>query len=246
MIRNIQLRRKIRNLVWWPVHLIYLMFAGRRKKVFCLSMQRTGTTSVGEFLKDQGYRVARESDGVLYSWSYHWQKGNYDKIFHSLAFKAFTAYEDAPWWFPGFYKEVHRRFPDAKFILLYRDVDQWFDSMIKLKGGKTPGNTRRHCMIYDRMNEFNERLRSDPSFKPSDNEKDELMSMNGMRDHYTGVYKKHIEDVIRYFEKNAPEALITLDLNDPEKWLKIGTFLGTSVPVGYDVHANRSEDIMKR
>ena len=184
--------------------------------------------------------MAHESDGVYYRWSYLWEQKKYGQIFRSIPFRSFTAYEDAPWWFPGFYEDIYEWFPDAKFILMQRDSDAWFRSLVSLKGGKTPGNTRRHCMIYDRMEEFNERLETDPSFIPSENQKDGLMRLDHMHDHYVKIYETYNRNVIDFFEKSSPDSLITTRLEDPDKWKVMGKFLGLQIDEEYDVHANKT------
>ena len=233
-------RQKLRRILNLPGHLFHLPGIRGKEKIFVISMQRTGTTSVGRFLEDMGYRVAHESDGVIYNWNGLWESGNFERIFNSAAFQAFQAFEDAPWWYPDFYKILHHRFPGSKFIMLTRDSDQWFDSLVALKGGRTPGNTRRHCKIYGRMSEYYQRLNSDPDFHPSFNQKDELMQLEHMRDHYISVYETYNREVVDFFEQFSPGSLFTCRLEDENKWQKMGRFIGKKVPEGYDIHANRT------
>lgn len=124
-----------------------------KSKIFCISIQRSGTTSVGKFLKDHGYHTSGYGE-YSKKWSYEWSKGNVEKIFNSLEFRSYQAFEDSPWYYPDFYKVIHCRYPKAKFILFQRDPDKWFDSMLRHSKGKTLGNTHRHCKIYRRLNEF--------------------------------------------------------------------------------------------
>ena len=68
----------------------------------------------------------------------------------------YQVFEDDPWWITDFYKLLYHRFPKSKFILLERDPDKWFDSMVSHSGGLVLGNTHRHSYIYDRLEEFYE------------------------------------------------------------------------------------------
>jgi len=100
-------------------------------KIFCVSMQRNGTTSVGAFfLAASKFRVARYNYSWENQWTYKWSIGDYESIFNSSKFRSCQAYEDDPWWLPDFYRVLNYRFPNSKFILFYRDSDAWFNSMM--------------------------------------------------------------------------------------------------------------------
>jgi hypothetical protein len=214
---------------------------GKGPRIFCISVQRTGTTSVGEFFKHFGYKVSTWDICYANKWSYHWYNGDYESIFNSKDFKAHQVFEDDPWWLPGFYKVLYHRFPDSKFVLITRDSQQWFESMKKHSGGKTLGNTRRHCKIYQREPEFYQRLQNDPSFKPTEVEVDNLLSLEGMDEHYKALYNLHNRQVVEFFEKFSPQSLFVGKLEDPQKWEKMGKFFALPVPPGLEVHANKSK-----
>jgi glycosyltransferase involved in cell wall biosynthesis len=211
-----------------------------KRKVFCISMQRNGTTSVGDFLSQHGYRVARYEDARRNKWTYFWSIGDYKKIFHSVAFNSFQAYEDDPWWMPDFYKYLFHKYPKAKFILFYRNSDKWFNSMVKHSDGKTLGNTRIHSKIYRRMGEFYKALDSDIEFKPKEYELDNLFTINDFREHYTGIYEEYNREAIEFFNRFDQKRLFVADLEDKLKWVKLGAFLNLSVDENYEVHSNKS------
>lgn len=74
-------------------------FAGR---VFCLSLQRTGSTSVGRFFRDFGWRCAGWPKDEANGWSSAWYRGDFEAIFTSDDFRRAEAFEDSPWWLPDF------------------------------------------------------------------------------------------------------------------------------------------------
>ena len=124
------------------------------QKIFCISIQRTGTTSVGGFFKHFGYvsrgwPACRKND-----WSRLWYDGDYESIFSSKDFKTGQLFEDSPWWHPEFYKVLFHRFPQSKFILISRDPDRWFDSMVSHSSGNVLGDPKQHCKVYRREGEF--------------------------------------------------------------------------------------------
>lgn len=206
-----------------------------KPKVFCISMQRNGTTSCGNFLKDHGYRVAGYGEHSSV-WSKLWFKGDYDKIFKSKEFKSYQGFEDNPWWFPDFYRVLNSKFPKAKFILLHRDPDKWFDSMLNHLEIKTLTNNYDHSKIYRKLDLFYGKLDNDPNFKPNIYDIENLIPFEQMREHYIKVYQEYNREAIEYFKNYAPTKLFVTDLEDNEKWKKLGVFLDLKVSDGYNMH----------
>ena len=230
-------KRKLR----YFLNLYYMPLQSFKHKVFCISIQRSGTTSVGNFLSDHGYRVARWEDSLDNQWTYKWSIGDYESIFNSVAFRSFNAYEDDPWWASNFYRVLYHRFPKAKFVLLYRDSDSWFDSMMKHSSRKTIGNTYIHCKIYNRLSEFYYNLDNNPDFNPTIKHTDNLLSLDkNLCDHYKKIYEMHTRDTIEFFNTYSPNNFFSCQLEDKLKWHKLGKFLGITVKPSYDVHVNRS------
>ena len=119
-------------------------FIEDKEKIFCISFQRTGTTSVGNFFKEHGFNVQGYKKEISRKWSFLYYQGDYEAIFEDIDFKKNQVFEDNPWWLGDFYKYLYHRFPRAKFLLLTRDPDKWFDSMLNHSKRKTLGNTFLH------------------------------------------------------------------------------------------------------
>lgn len=212
-----------------------------KPKVFCISIQRTGTTSVGNFMEDHGMKVARWRHSNSNKWSHRWMIGDFENIFNSYQFITRQGFEDDPWWFPGFYKVLYHRFPDSKFILFTRDPDKWYDSMVRHSNHKTLGNTYRHCQVYRRLDEYYEYFDRHPEVADSDSKIDNLLLMDEKREHYTMIYNEYNKEAINFFKKYAPQNFYFGRLEDPEKWIKLGRFLNIDVDENYSVHANNSK-----
>lgn len=208
---------------------------GNAERVFCISMQRTGTTSVGKFFRDFGYRWAGWQADQKNSWSRSYLDGDFEKIFSSIDFRAANAFEDCPWWIPGFYKVLFHRFPYSKFVLFTRDPDLWFASMIKHSGGNVMGETRDHCKVYRREMEYYELLKASGFDEKQENQihSEKTMKLIGHEDHYKAIYDLHITEVQDFFRRHSPESLHVGRLEDPDKWTKLGKFLGITVPQDY-------------
>lgn len=211
----------------------------KNNKIFCISIQRTGTTSTGKFFKDHNYDVQGYNKGLSSKWSRLYFSGNYEAIFKDKSFKNNVVFEDNPWWQGDFYKFLYHRFPKAKFILLQRDANKWFDSMVSHSNGKTLGNTFIHSLNYGRKQDFLDlKLDVNPyEFSELDN----LLPLDeNYRKHYTEFYNFRNKDVLNFFNANDSSRLITTALEDTNKWNVIADFFGIKISENYDVHVNQS------
>lgn len=218
-----------------------MFFKKRENKIFCISMQRTGTTSVGDFFEYFGFKRAGWSVTLKNNWGRLSFDGDYEAIFNSKEFKNNQVFEDGPWSIGHFYKVLHHRFPNAKFILFTRDEDKWFDSMKNHSKGKTLGNTFRHCNYYFRETEYYNFISENHNYL---NDKiDNLLEINEkFRDHYKQIYINRNRQVVDFFNsrKNIKNNFIHLKLEDHQKWNKLGEFFDINVPENFIMHSNKS------
>lgn len=228
MIRNIKKYKRINRHIF-------------KSKIFCISFQRTGTTSVGLFFKEHGYNVATYGTSKTNNWTVSWLKGDYDKIFNSFDFRTNQVFEDDPWWCMSFYKVLFNRFPKSKFVLLHRDSDKWFNSMMRHSNGKNLGNTYIHSKIYRREKEFYEsNFNTDKLYS---GKVDNLLLLDeSHREHYKELYELRIREIKEFFDEFGPDRLFLSTLENPKKWEEMGAFIGLKVSPSYKVHANNSED----
>jgi len=216
-------------------------------RVFCISMQRTGTTSVGQFFRDFGFDWAGWAADKKNNWSLSWYDGDFERIFASTDFRSANAFEDSPWFAPNFFKILFHRFPNARFVLFTRDPDAWFQSMLNHSGGDVIGRARGHCKTYRRELEYFDLIESGQIDEQQENimGAPKKMKITGMDEHYKAVYRLHNIEVQDFFRRNAPHALHVGRLEDPEKWKKLGTFLGIKVPDEYESHKNASKRVYR-
>lgn len=209
-------------------------------KIFCISLQRTGTKSTGRFFNDHGYSVATYYVSRQNSWTVSYFEGNYEEIFRSKDFRSSQVFEDDPWWLSDFYRVLYHRFPKSKFILLERDANKWFDSMVSHSSGRTLGNTHIHCTQYQRLVEFHKMglANANPYIGVIDNA---LPLGEEQREHYTNFYKVRNEEVKIFFQHHDSRRLFHAHLEDEELWQNMGRFFEIAVEPGYEVHLNKTK-----
>lgn len=213
-----------------------------KAKIFCISMQRTGTTSVGDFFRKYGFKVAGWSAVEKNNWSKLHFDGDYDSIFSSQVFKKHKVFEDGPWSTGHFYKYLFYRFPQSKFILFTRNADDWFNSMVNHSKGMTLGNTFRHCNFYNRETEYYNYVGANHNYENS--QADNLLPITqDLREHYKNIYINRNSQAIDFFKAKDPEnkRFIHLSLDDNDKWVKLGKYFSMEIPENFEVHSNRSK-----
>lgn len=207
-------------------------------KIFCISLQRTGTTSVGRFFREHEFKVATYRTSQKNDWTHKWFMGNFNEIFQSKDFRLNQVFEDDPWWCVSFYRYLFFKFPKAKFILFERDQNKWFDSMMSHSNGKTLGNTHIHSSIYRREVEFIKQFSDINLFK---GDLDNLLSLTEKhREHYTNYYLIRNAEVKAFFKSQNNSRLVCCNLEDPEKWQKLANFFDFKIDANYEIHANKS------
>lgn len=223
-------------------------FDDQAERYFCISMQRTGTTSVGRFFRDFGFHWAGWQHSEKNRWYRLAYDGAFERIFSSEDFRLANAFEDSPWFFPDLYKILFHRFPNTKFILFTRDPDAWFRSMEKHSGGDVIGETRIHCKVYRRELEYYDLLHSGNFDEDIENQlfTKKTMKITGLAEHYKNIYIRHTIEVQDFFRRYSPGVLHVGKLEDPEKWQKLAGFLKIDIPEGYECHENRSNDKKQR
>ncbi len=209
------------------------------KKIFCISFQRTGTASTGQFFVDHGYSVATWAVGKRNQWSVRWLEGDYSAITQSMDFRFHQVFEDDPWWCDDFYKYIYHQVPGSRFVLLERDADKWFDSMMRHSDKKTLGNTHLHANLYRREAEVHaceHALRNAYT-----NDFDKLLPLEEQhREHYKNIYVSRVKEIKLFFERHDSSRAFIGSLDDKQVWIKLGRFFGFDVVEGYGVHRNNS------
>lgn len=115
------------------------------EKVFCIGLNKTGTTSLHEAFQILGLRSWHDSyqaDALINAAI----QGNY-RLLHYL--DSYDAFSDYP--FFRYYKELDMQNPGSKFILNTRNLDEWLASRIKHDQAWNSVNPSKPARIIDRQ-----------------------------------------------------------------------------------------------
>lgn len=201
-----------------------------KRKVFVIGMNKTGTTSIKDVLSNAGYLLGDQRIA--------------ERMIHDIKNKDFRplirychsaeAFQDIPFSIPGVYKELHKAFPDSKFILSKRsNADEWYNSLLRFHT-KRFGKRGLIPTVQD-LKEANY------VWKGWMYEVDRLIFGDHDlydRAHYKKVYCDHINEVRAYFKKT--ESLIEVDVKEAEDFKKLSKFLNFNTKTQTFPHLNKT------
>jgi hypothetical protein len=199
-----------------------MLFKTNQPKIFCIGLNKTGTTTVEASLKALGYKLGNQVAGELLLDA--WHARDFKQI---VAFcKTADAFQDIPFSLPYTFQALDAYFKNSKFILTERDsAEQWYSSLTKFHSRlwadgerlptiddlkkanyRTPGYTyKAHRYIYNT-----------PENEPY--HKAQMLAF----------YNRHNETVKDYF-KSRPEKLLTINVSNASDYATLCEFLDKPV-----------------
>ncbi|WP_370479343.1 sulfotransferase [Tamlana flava] len=196
-----------------------MLFKNSKEKIFCIGLNKTGTTSLGVFFEQEDYKVAKQRDGELLLKNYI--ERDFASIIKFVEKSHANVYQDVPFSLPYTFPHLDNAFPNSKFILTVRNnSEDWYNSIFKFhsnfynKGSKPSYESLLNAEYVYKGWSWN--LMNNVFIK----DKCSLYDKN----EFIGVYENHIKMVSDYF-KNKPEKLIAVNLSRNEDFQKLCAFL---------------------
>jgi hypothetical protein len=197
----------------------YLRSLGKQK-IFCIGLNKTGTTSLEKAMRDMGYIVGHQVTAERYV-----TKGWGVRDFRKLKWYCRTAvfFQDVPFSKPYTYIILDYLFPSSKFILTVRDTpEQWYDSLTKFhaklwgKDGRIPTKEDLLDATYGYKGAPWVANRMTFTTPEDDPYRKEIL---------LDYYSNHNKHVMEYF-RHRPEDLLILNVAESDAYRKLGAFLG--------------------
>lgn len=204
-----------------------------KPKLFCIGLNKTGTTSLEKACKNLGFCVDDQNEA--HKLMYNYEKREFGKIVDHC--KNAEVFQDSPFSMKFTYLFLEQAYPDAKFILTVRDSpEQWYESFVRFQtklfgtNGNIPTKDdllkakRPHGRsVYDNI-----RMR----FGTSD---ENLFD----KEILTAYYTTHNNEVMDYF-RLLPEKLLILNLSSEDAYPKFCSFIGVTHTGGEFPWLNKS------
>lgn len=182
------------------------------RKVVCVGFQKTGTSSLGVALEDLGYSVAGYWDFRDMAMQENLHFSDIEQRAMALA-ESHDAFKDTPW--PLLYKQLDKRFPGSKFLLVIRDSDKWIKSAVSDFGDF---HNEIHQLIYG------------------------VGYPKGNEQIWIDRYEQHNAEVMDYFSGRSEDLLVLYMDRGEVNWKNLCDFLGKPVPDKGWPHANKIKD----
>ncbi len=192
------------------------MLKRNKQKVFCIGLNKTGTTSLGKALEDFGFNVANQRTGELLLKDY--VRRDFRPILKFC--QTANVFQDIPFGTQFLFPILDYEFPNSKFILTIRDnEDEWYKSITEFHasffGKPTPPLSEElrnadYCYkgwFWELFQDVFQALEEDPY----------------NRSNLQRVYLEHIEAVKQYFCLKSN--LLIINLKEPYSYRKLCSFL---------------------
>lgn len=165
-------------------------------KIFGIGFHKTGTTSLAEALRQLGYTVGGPN------WVLDPDIADNVVTLAKAESTRFDAFQDNPW--PLVFRQMDEMYPNARFILTWREPERWIASQVKHFGSTV---TPMREWIYGAGNGHPE----------------------GNEAHYVDVYERHNRAVQEHFS-GRENKLLLLNFERGDGWPELCEFLGHRIP----------------
>jgi hypothetical protein len=206
----------------------------RKRKVFVIGLNKTGTRSAKKALIDLGYDFGDQRTAALFLDDLI--QGDFSGLLRFC--QSAEAFKDIPFSCPKIYEALDKEFPGSRFILTIRDSsEQWFESLVTFHSKilQTPGTPTYDDLASSTKGPYRGFL---------------LKAMTYIfpnmplycKDGYMRVYNEHNQEAVSYFH-NRPNDLLVLNLAPPTAYQDFCAFLGHQPRYSHFPWENRTADI---
>lgn len=202
-------------------------------KAFCISFHKSGTSSLHAWFGHAGFsslHYPKHVHGVNHVLRVLPVIHDNDLALDALAplICAFDAHSDAPW--PGLYPELACRQQDARFVLLRREPDEWWESLAR--DWQIDWIARR-MSAYEWL-QYRRTLPLHPR----------TLITRRHRDQFIAAYRAHYA---RAQQDISPARLLAMDIDDPQKSEKLSAFFGLrdEIPFPHCMPASQAKPWIK-
>jgi len=185
-----------------------------KEKVFCIGLNKTGTTSLEKFMEIHGFACGDQVKGELLLGDFSAE--NFQSIIDFCQTADF--FQDLPFSAPNCYRVLLEEFPDAKYILTVRDSAKvWYDSLVRFHESVFGKPLTKELLMkatyrYEGFAwEANRVLYESPEEDPYN------------RKSLIETYNDHCKSVVKVFEKR--ENLLVLNVGEENAASKLSAFL---------------------
>ena len=104
--------------------MLLLGLKGKRHKVFVVGLNKTGTSSLGQTMRDSGRRHLSYSPLAIRAFN----DGDVETL--NAIMNCFDSFDDKPWNEPSLWPLMREKSPESLWVYTFRDVEKWSKSYL--------------------------------------------------------------------------------------------------------------------
>ena len=181
------------------------------ERIFCIAFHKSGTSSMHAWFERAGMsslHYPKHVGGLNYATRIRPVLDDNREIIRVLSpiINAYDTHSDAPW--PGLYRELAIAYPKARFILIRRDPESWWETLAR---DWLIDWVARRLTAFEWV-QYRRTLDLDPA----------TLITRRYKDRFITAYRHHLMEVA---EMLPPRRLLSFDLVDPGKAEKLASLL---------------------
>lgn len=215
-------------------------------KLFCIGSHKTGTTSLEKILYLLGFDLPDQTQMEISTFK-QLLHGRYEQLKQMVSI--YDAFQDTPFALSNTYVALDALFPNSKFILTYREPNDWFNSLeqahkralsTEVRGISSqamadfPLHAKGHARdVLEWQYLYTSSEDTGLSISPN-------WSLSYDPDHFKSCYVRRNTEIETYFA-HRPDDLLTIDLTRERDISKISKFLELPDFINFTIpHLNKT------
>jgi hypothetical protein len=197
--------------------------SAKGQNVYCIGLNKTGTTSFTKAMEKLGYKSFPENELFQYVQNDVYF-GDYGKLFSLIENPQYNFFNDVPFSFPDVYKKIYEKRPYDIFVLtLRRDAKSWAKTCMRFW----------ECLVNDDFKKDKSFIRT---YYPNNTEKYlinhvtpvfeswGLNSIDNLEEKLIKIYEDHKNDCLKFFKDK--KNFIIVDIEEKGGYKRFTDWLG--------------------
>jgi hypothetical protein len=213
-----------------------------RPKIVCIGLNKSGTTSFKDSLKQCGLKPFNEVFGHQYLLA-DIEHRNIHSTLSLLEYPRYDFYEDMPFSLLNVYKNLYIHRPQDYYVLTLRDTtEQWVESAYRYYVNSLDTiNLNKDNKPYDIFYHGRGIPNRTRNYLTAQMRNWGINSNVNLKENLKDVYNRHVDDVFDYFDNKIDSNFISINVSKENELKKLSNFVGFETKENNFVWSNKSK-----
>ena len=199
-----------------------------KKNVFCLGLNKSGTSSLTEVLQEMGYKFPPYVLGEQFI-TPNVLHDDYNLVYSIIKNPRYNGYQDLPFSLPNTYEKIYKKYPNDIYILPIRDTTNWVKSVLKFYSfSLSKVIDENHIDSTSTYNMSNVKTQSLNNFILPMFKSWGIDLTKDLNNQLYNFYEKYNKNVIDYFTKKGNNNFLVVKIDKEGELKKLNKFFGNS------------------